>query len=72
MRVKLKSKVIPTSFKKIEGRGGVRWGKRPERGRWLVELVGDQKQGPKASPRSKIRREKREQRRYQGKSEGEE
>ena len=33
--------------------GDVRWGKRPEKEGWLLELVGDQNPGPEASRRSK-------------------
>ena len=51
MRVEVISKVIPTSFLKIEG--DVHWGERPEKEGWFVELVGDQNQGPEAFPRSK-------------------
>ena len=53
MKVKVKGKVIPTSFLKIERRGDVRWGERPEKEGWLVELVGDQNPGPETPPRSK-------------------
>ena len=54
VRVKVKGKVIPTGFLKIEGRetfiGAKDWRKR---GR-LVEFVSDQNPGPEAPPRSKI------------------
>ena len=53
MSVKVKSKVIPTSFLKIEGWGGLCWSKRPEREGRLIELVGDQNPGPEAPPGSK-------------------
>ena len=53
MRVEVKSKVIPTSFLKIEGRGNLRWGERSGKEGQLVELVGDQNPSPKAPIRSK-------------------
>ena len=65
MSVKVRNKVIPASFLKIEGRGTLARGKRPEKERWLVELVGDQNAGPEAPPMSKKRQERREQRRCQ-------
>ena len=49
VRVKVKSKVIPASFLKIEGRGTFVGAKEKR----LVELGGDQNSGPKAPPRSK-------------------
>ena len=64
MRVKVKSKVILTSFLKIQGREtsvGAKDGR-------LVELVGDQNTGSEAPPRSKTGRERKEQRRCQGRS----
>ena len=53
VRVNVKSKVIPTSFMKIEGRRMFVGEK--DRGR-LVELGSHQKQGQKAPPRSKTGR----------------
>ena len=55
MRVKVKSKIIPTSFPNIQDREtfvGEKEGR-------LVELVGDQNPGSEAPPRSKIGREKK-------------
>ena len=49
VRVEVKSKVIPTSFLKVEGRGTF-VGKKQGR---LVKLVGDQNPGSEAPPRSK-------------------
>ena len=51
MKVKVKSKVIPTNFLKIEGK---RTFVGPKEG-WLVELVGGRNPGPKAPPTSKRR-----------------
>ena len=62
VKVKVKRKVIPTSFLKIEGRGCFLGRKTEERGRF-VELVGNQNPGPKAPPRSKRRGRKRDVRR---------
>ena len=70
VRVKVKRKVIPASFLKIEGRGDARWGERPEKEGWSVELVGYQNTGPESPPRSKKGRERIEQRRCQGRSNG--
>ena len=64
MRVKVKSKVIPTSFPNIQDRETF-VGEKEER---LVELVGDQNPGSEAPPRSKTGREKKEQRRCKGRS----
>ena len=64
VRVKVRSKDIPMSFLKIEGRGAFVGKKEGS----LVELVGDQNPGPEAPPKRKIGRERREQRRYQGRS----
>ena len=61
VRVKVKGKVIPASFLKIEERY-VRRGKRLEKEGWLIEFVGDQNSGPEALPRSKRGQEWREQR----------
>ena len=58
MRVKVKSKVIPTSFLKIEV-GDVRLGETPEKEGRLVESVGNQNPGPKAPPRSQDKMEQR-------------
>ena len=60
MRVKVRSKVIPTSFLKIEGRGTL-VGVKNQRERKLEELVGVQKPSREALPRSKKGQEKREQ-----------
>ena len=72
MRVKVKSKDIPVSFLKVEGRrtlvGAI---DRRERKGQIEELVSDQNPGPKAPPRSKKGQEKREQRRFQERSDGE-
>ena len=57
MRVKVKGKIIPASFLKIEGWGNARWGERREREGQLGELVDDQNSGPEASPKGKIERE---------------
>ena len=63
MSVKVKSKVIPTSFLKIEGTETlVEAIHQRKRGR-LVELVGDQSPGSEALSRSRIERERRRQRR---------
>ena len=51
--IKIGGKVIPASFLKVEGKGDARWGERPEREGQMVELVGDQNQGPVAPPKSK-------------------
>ena len=51
--------------------GGVRWGEKPEKEGWSIELVCDQKSGPEAPARNKIGREMREQRKCQGRSDGE-
>ena len=53
MRVKVRSKVIPASFLKVEGKGDARWGERLEREGQIKELVGDQNPGPEAPPMSK-------------------
>ena len=66
--VKIKGKVIPASFLKVEGKGNVHWGKRLKKDRQIEELVGDQKPGPEAPPRSKKGQERREQRECQGRS----
>ena len=66
MRVKLKGKVIPASFLKIEGRGHSLKQKTGEREEQIEELIGDQNPGPEAPPRSK--RERKEQRKRQGRS----
>ena len=50
MTVKVKSKVISTSFLKIEGGRSLR--RKTGEERRLVELVGDQNPGSEASPRS--------------------
>ena len=68
MRIKVKGKVIPTSFRKIKGRGDACWGERPEREEQLEELVGDQNSGPEAPPRSKKGPKRREQRKCQERS----
>ena len=61
MRGKIRSKVIPTSFLKNEGRGTLVGGKgRKKKGR-IEELVGGQNPGPEAPPRSKKGRKRREQ-----------
>ena len=67
MRIKIKGKVIPTSFLKIEGRG-VFWDKIPEKEGRFVELVSNQNPGPEAPPRNKREQEGREQRRCQERS----
>ena len=64
LRVKVESKVIPTSFLKIEGRGMLI---RVKQGQ-VVELVSDQNPGSEAPPRSKREGERSEQRRFQGRS----
>ena len=46
MRVKVRSKVIPAIFLKIEEKGTLLWGKRPEREGQIEELVVDQNPGP--------------------------
>ena len=61
MRAKVKSKIIPTSALKIEGKERFVGAKEE----WLVEFVGDQNPVPKAPPRSKRGREMREQRKCQ-------
>ena len=71
MRVKVKGKVIPASFLKIE-RGGRSLGARPEREGRIDQLVGDQNPGPEAPSMSKKGQERREQRKCQGRSDGEE
>ena len=48
--------------------GEVRWGERPEKEGWLVELVDDQNPGPEAPSRMKMEQKKREQRKCQGRS----
>ena len=64
MTVKVKSKVIPTSFLKIQTRETFVEAKEGQ----LVELVGDQNSGSEAPPRSEIGLERKEQRRCQGRS----
>ena len=68
MRVKVKSKVILTSFLKIQGRKTFVGAKKNENKGRLVELVGDQNQGSEAPPWSNIGRERKKQRRFQGRS----
>ena len=63
MGVKVRGKVIPASFLKIEGRGTLFWGERSEREGQIEGLVGDQNPDPEAPPRSKKGPERREQRR---------
>ena len=68
MGLKVKGKVIPASFLKVEGRGGARLGERPEREGQTEELVGGQNPRSEAPPRSKKGQEKREQRKCQRRS----
>ena len=65
VRVKVKGKVIPASFRKIEGRGILVGAKDRREKRQLEEMVVDQTPGPEAPPRSKKRRERRKQRKCQ-------
>ena len=58
MRVKVRSKVIPASFLKIEG-WGMLVGAKDRREGQLVELVGGQNLGPEAPPMNKKNRERR-------------
>ena len=53
MRVKVGGKAIPASFLKIERRGTLVGGERPEREGQIEELVDGQNPGPVAPPRSK-------------------
>ena len=62
--VKVKSKVIPASFLKIEGLRTL-VGVKDQREGQIEELVGDQNPGPEAPPMSKIGEERREQKRCQ-------
>ena len=68
MTVKVRSKVIPTSFWKVEGRGDSCWVKRPEKEGQVKEWLGDQNPGPEAPARSRKDRMRREQRRCRGRS----
>ena len=54
MGVKVGGKAIPVSFLKVEGRGTLVGTKGQREGR-IEELVGGQKPGPVAPPRSKER-----------------
>ena len=64
MRIKVKNKVIPTSFfLKIEGKGTLVGAKDRRKRDKLVELVGGQNSGPKASPRSERSKETSEEER---------
>ena len=56
----------PNELSENSRKGDVRWGERPEKEEWLVELVGVQNPDSKAPPRSKIRRERKEQKKCQG------
>ena len=59
----------PSELSENSRKGDVRWGERPEKEGWLVELVGDQNPGFEAPPRrSKIGRERKEERSCQGRS----
>ena len=69
VRVKVKSKVILTSFPKSQGRETFVGAKDQIKEERLVELVGGQNPGSKAPPWSKIGQERKEQRRCQGRSE---
>ena len=65
VRVKVRSKVIPSSILKIEGRGTI-IGVKGRREGEIKEFIDDQNPGPKAPPISKKGRERREQRIYRG------
>ena len=62
MGVKVRGKVILSSFLRVEGRGCSLGGKTGREGQ-IEELVGGQNPGPVAPPRSKKGQERREQRR---------
>ena len=66
MGVKVRGKVIPVSFLKVEGRETL-IGAKDWRGQ-IEELEDHQKPGPKAPPMSRKGKERREQRRCQGRS----
>ena len=53
MGVKVRSKVIPASSLKVEGRGTLHWGERSGREQQIEGLVGGQNPDPEAPPRSK-------------------
>ena len=67
MRVKVQGKVIPASFRKIQG-GNAFLSERPEIEGQIEELVGDQNPCPEAPPRSRKGRERGDQKKCQGKS----
>ena len=67
MGVKVKGKVIPASFLKVEGEGTL-VGEKDRREGQIEELVGGQNLGPEAPPRSSKGQDKREQKRCQEKS----
>ena len=62
----------PSELSEKQRKGVARWGERPEKEGWSIELIGDQNPCPEAPPRSKIGRERREQRKCQGRSDGKE
>ena len=53
VRVKVKNKVILTSFSKNSRKRDICWGERPKKEGQLVKLVGDQNTDSEAPPRSK-------------------
>ena len=65
VRVKVKGKLIPTSFLKIKE---CSLGRKTAEKEMLVQLVGDQNPGSEAFTRSQTGRERREQKKCQGRS----
>ena len=51
MTIKVNDKVNPSELSENCRKGDVRWGERPKKEGWLVELVSDQSPGPEAPPR---------------------
>ena len=60
LRVKVRSKVIPTRLLKNERREDVCWGGRAEKKGQLVALIGDQNPSPEAPSRSKRKESKKD------------
>ena len=59
MRIEIRSKVIPASFLKVEGRGRS-LGQKTGEDRQIEELVSDRNPGPEAPPMCKKGKERRE------------
>ena len=56
----------PNELSENSRKGDVRWDEGPEKEGWLIELVGDQNQGPEAPPRSKLGQERKQERNVRG------